>query len=240
MKTTKERPFNVGEIVQRAKSVLDMKYDSELAEYLGVSRPTLCNWINRNSIDFALLLDRLSEVDYNWLLTGKGNPARQHQYVDSPLAQGELEILHSPRSAEAHGDRSVILYDVSAAANLKSILDEGAQVELGRIEIPNIPRCDGAIYVSGDSMYPILKSGDIVGFKFINSLDEIIYGEMYIVSFGLGSDNYLTVKYLNKSEEKGCIKLVSYNPRHDPMDLPASAINSLGIVKFSIRKNMMM
>ena len=52
------------------------------------------------------------------------------------------------------------------------------QYALGRIVIPNIPVCDGAVYVSGDSMYPILKSGDIVGFKSIHfTLYQVIVTE---------------------------------------------------------------
>lgn len=235
-----DSPFNVGDIVKRAKRALDFRYDSELAAYLGVSRSTLCNWVARNSVDFHLLLARMPQVDYNWLLTGKGSPARQQGYCDSDLVQGDVEILHNGRGTDPTDDRSVTLYDVSAAANLKTILDEKPQCVLGKIVIPSIPRCDGAVYVSGDSMYPILKAGDIVGFKFINSLDDVIYGEMYLVSFERGGDEYLTVKYLNKSEEQGCVKLVSYNQHHDPLDLPVSAINALAIVKFSVRKNMML
>ena len=236
-----DKPFNVGDIVKRAKLALNMKFDSDLAKYLGVSRSTLCNWVARNSIDFSLLLSRMiNRVDYNWLLTGKGTPVHENRFCNSELARGEVEILHHARSVEAMGERSVTLYDISAAANLKTILTEGSQRVLGQIVIPNIPRCDGAVYVSGDSMYPILKAGDIVGFKFINSFEDIIYGEMYLVSFERGGDEYLSVKYINKSEEKDCVKLVSYNQHHDPMDLPVSAINALGIVKFSIRKNMIM
>ena len=48
--------FNVADIVKRAKRVLNFKTDAELAAYLGVSRPTLSNWIARNGIDFPLLL----------------------------------------------------------------------------------------------------------------------------------------------------------------------------------------
>ena len=61
-------------------------------------------------------------------------------------------------------------------------------------------------------MYPILKSGDIVGFKEISSFSNVIYGEMYLVSFNIDGDEYLAVKYVNRSEIDGCIKLVSYNP----------------------------
>ena len=232
--------LNVPEIVKRAKIALNLKRDSELASYLGVARATLSNWCARNSIDFPLLLNKLRHVDYNWLLTGKGSPAHHLKFCDNDLIQGEVEILHTPKTADPMDDRSVTLYDISAAANLKTLLADRPQYALGRIVIPNIPVCDGAVYVSGDSMYPILKSGDIVGFKSIRDFTDVIYGEMYLVSFERGGDEYLAVKYVNHSERPDCIRLVSYNNHHDPMDLPLAAVNAMAIVKFSIRKNMMM
>ena len=89
-------------------------------------------------------------------------------------------------------------------------------------------------------MYPILKSGDIVGFKSISNFNDVIYGEMYLVSFDRGGDEYLAVKYVNHSDKPGCIRLVSYNAHHDPMDLPLQSVSAMAIVKFSIRKNLMM
>ena len=144
--------LNVPEIVKRAKIALNLKRDSELASYLGVARATLSNWCARNSIDFPLLLNKLRHVDYNWLLTGKGSPAHHSKFCDNDLVQGEVEILHTPKTADPMDDRSVTLYDISAAANLKTLLADRPQYALGRIVIPNIPVCDGAVYVSGDSM----------------------------------------------------------------------------------------
>ena len=61
--------LDVPGIIKRAKQVLNLRRDSELAEYLGVSRATVTNWSARNSIDFKLLLDKFGDkVDYNWLL----------------------------------------------------------------------------------------------------------------------------------------------------------------------------
>ena len=240
MENDKDLMFCVADIVKRAKLVKGFKADSELAGFLGISRSTLSNWTARNSIDFPLLLGRFSDVDYNWLLTGKGSPTHHTAFCDSDLVQGEVEILHTPKTADPVDDRSVTLYDISAAANLKTLLADRPQYALGKILIPNVPRCDGAVYVSGDSMYPILKAGDIVGFKSIRDFSDVIYGEMYLVSFQRGGDEYLAVKYVNLSEQPGCIRLVSYNAHHDPMDLPLTAINAMAIVKFSIRKNMMM
>ncbi|MCD8092689.1 MAG: helix-turn-helix domain-containing protein [Bacteroides sp.] len=240
MENDKDLMFCVADIIKRAKLVKGFKADSELAAFLGISRSTLSNWTARNSIDFALLLSRLNDVDYNWLLTGKGTPVHHAAFCDSELIQGEVEILHNPKTADPVDDRSVTLYDISAAANLQTLLADRPQYALGKITIPNVPRCDGAVYVNGDSMYPILKSGDIVGFKSIQSFADVIYGEMYLVSFQRGGDEYLAVKYINHSEQPDCIKLVSYNAHHDPMDLPLASINAMAIVKFSIRKNMMM
>ena len=165
----------------------------------------------------------MRDVDLNWLLVGKGTPRHQAKFCESDLASGEVQMIHNPKTVEALDDRSVALYDITAAANLKTLLTNKRQYMVGKIQIPSIPLCDGAVYISGDSMYPILKSGDIVGFKEINSFSNLIYGEMYLVSF--------TIE---------CLKLVSYNAHHDPMDIPFSTINAMAIVKFSIRRHMMM
>ena len=235
-----EPAFLAADILKRAKEQLGFKRDTELAAYLGVSRPTLSNWCARNRIDFPLLLGKMKEVDYNWLLTGKGSPVPQHRYCDSQLVQGQVELLHNPRCHEPMDDRSVTLYDITAAANLRTLLEPRPQYALGRIVIPNIPACDGAIYITGDSMYPLLKSGDIVGYKFIKDFRDIIYGEMYLVSFNRSGDDFLVVKYVKRSELPDNILLVSYNNHHEPMDLPLADIHAMAIVKFSIRKNMMM
>nr|WP_304651306.1 S24 family peptidase [Bacteroides acidifaciens] len=233
--------LDVTGIIKRAKQALDLKRDSELAEYLGVSRATVTNWGARNSIDFKLLLDKFGDkVDYNWLLLGKGSPVHQPRFCESELARGEVEIIHNPKAVEPVDDRSVTLYDITAAANLKTLFTNKQQYALGKILIPNISVCDGAVYVNGDSMYPILKSGDIIGYKEISSFENVIYGEIYLVSFMIDGDEYLAVKYVNRSEKEGYLKLVSYNTHHEPMDIPFASINAMAIVKFSIRRHMMM
>lgn len=236
MENERDKAFSATEITKRAKQMRNFKTDSELATYLGISRSTLSNWLARNSIDFPLVLGKFADVDYNWLLTGKGSPVHRAHPCDSDLIRGEVEILHTPKTADPVDERSVTLYDLNAAANLKTMLEDRPQYALGKIVIPGVPRCDGAVYVSGDSMYPILKSGDIVGFKFIHNFREIINGEIYLVSFHLGDDEYLSVKYVNPSSQPDCIRLVSYNPHHEPMDIPLASISMMGIVKFSIRK----
>jgi hypothetical protein len=88
-------------------------------------------------------------------------------------------------------------------------------------------------------MYPLLKSGDIVLYKQLQSLDDVFWGDMYLLSIDINGEEYITVKYLQKSEFEGCVKLVSQNQRHADKDIPADKIRALALVKASIRMNSM-
>ena len=162
--------------------------------------------------------------------------------VDDPALVARMAEMRDYGSAFLKGAPLAVL--VLGDTSASDLWRENAAISATVLQLacvdPSIPLCDGAVYISGDSMYPILKSGDIVGFKEINSFSNLIYGEMYLVSFTIEGDEYLAVKYVNRSEKEGYLKLVSYNAHHDPMDIPFSTINAMAIVKFSIRRHMMM
>ena len=164
------------------------------------------------------------------------------QSLSDDVELEEVTIINRPKYTEkVEENGELYLYDIEAAANLKSLLVNKDQNILGKISIPNIPKCDGAVYVKGDSMYPLLKSGDIIAYKEVPvEIQHIFYGEMYLVSIDIEGEEYLTVKYINQSE-RGCewIKLVSYNQHHQPKDFPLSSVRALALVKLSIRMNTM-
>lgn len=189
------------------------------------------------SIPFAEgLTEAFPYCDSSWLLLGI-HPSGIDSLEEHPEKTKKLSLGKATEKIEP--DQSVILYDIHAAANLRTLFNNKDQHILGKISIPDMPKCDGAIYVTIDSMYPILKSGDIVIYKEIVELESLIYGEMYLVSFNMNGDEYLTVKYINRSDIPGHIKLVSYNQHYAPMDVPLSAVRAIAIVKMSIRKNTM-
>lgn len=203
---------------------------SQLARILDITPQAVSTWLSRNTFDQELIYAKCENINPDWLLTGRGSMLREKDET--------IQVLYNPKVPDKHIEQqSIKLYDVAAAANLKTLFDNKEQNILGEITIPDIPVCDGAIYVRGDSMYPLLKSGDIIAYKEIHNFSNVLYGEMYLISFDIEGDEFLTVKYVNKSEQDGYIKLVSYNPHHDPKDIPVSCINAMAIVKFSIRKN---
>ena len=154
----------------------------------------------------------------------------------------EIEVtrMDHPKSAEKLEDADVPLYDIDAAANLRTLMGDKTANILGRISIPNIPSCDGAVYVRGDSMYPLLKTGDIVAYKMVNDVKSLVDGEMYLVNLEIEGDEYLTVKYVHSSSKgEGWVKLESYNQHHGPMDVRLENIKAIALVKFSVRINTM-
>lgn len=214
-----------------------------MAERLGIKPSKLSEILNSRmnvGTDLIASLCHLYNIDANWMLLGTGEMNKIPSSDVMAISDSDIQILHHPKMTEKSGQHTIKLYDIAAAANLKTLFDNKNQNILGEITIPDCPKCDGAMYVNGDSMYPLLKSGDIIAYKEIYDFNYVIYGEMYLISFSLDGDEYLSVKYINKSDNDTCIKLVSYNTHHQPMDIPMNCINAMGLIKFSIRKNTML
>ena len=134
--------------------------------------------------------------------------------------------------------QSVPLYSIEGTAGLVPLFADQAHAKpVNFIHIPNLPKCDGAIYVVGDSMYPLLKSGDIVLYKQLRDLDDVFWGDMYLLSIDIDGEEYVTVKYIQKSERTGYVKLVSQNPHHADKEIEVGRIRAIALVKASIRMN---
>ena len=84
-------------------------------------------------------------------------------------------------------------------------------------------------------MSPLLKSGDIIIFKRVElSPDQILWGQIYLLSYTIGGDSFTVVKYLKRSQREGYVRLASENSFYDPSDIPAASITALALVKASI------
>lgn len=227
--------MNIGDRVTRLREYFADGNNQEFARMMSANTTTTSNWCKAESLGkdvIVKLLTRFPEVDANWLLMGDGEMLKSERTVHRFETKFEETI-------DPNGE--VILYDLEASANLKTLLVNKDQNILGKISIPNIPHCDGAVYVKGDSMYPLLKSGDIVAYKEIPlDIQHIFFGEMYLISIDMDGDEYLAVKYVQHSDKgDDWIKLVSYNQYHQPKDFPLSSVRAMALVKLSIRMNTM-
>nr|DAO63507.1 MAG TPA: putative transcriptional regulator [Caudoviricetes sp.] len=184
------------------------------------------------------ILFKYKELSAEWLLTGNG------EMIKPSVSRVVMETtaIHQPRTFEKKEEMQVVyLYDFNASAGLRSLFDNTKQNIIDSIKIPNLPKCDGAIHIVGDSMYPLLKSGDIILYKQMPlDIENLLYGEMYLLSYDIDGEDYIVVKYVRKSGKgEPFITLGSENPEHAARDIDFRRVNALALVKASVRINSM-
>lgn len=200
-----------------------------------------------NSISKSIGIDKLNtileiypNINLEWLLTGKGKMLKGQEEVLDTESKLNVKPLNETRNIDPIKEiQSIPLYNIVATAGIKEFVDNSSQFATEFIQIPNIPTCDGAIHISGNSMEPILKSGEIVAYKMLSpSLDNVIYGRIYIVSYVIDGDANVVVKRIERSEAgEPYIKLSSENPIHKPVDIDFRRVNALASIKASININ---
>lgn len=228
-------------VSERVGQYIDRKGYSYYAfeNSLGASRGSISKAVKEGKSIGSNMLETILSVysDLNpvWLLTGKGDMFNSGEVSPRDITTFRL------RTDNALDSQQIPLYDIEAVAGLVPLFkDSKAQEPIDHISIPHLPKCDGAVYVTGDSMYPLLKSGDIVLYKQILDIrNEIFWGEMYLLSLDMSEEEYITVKYIQKSEQPGHVRLVSQNKHHQDKDVELSRIKALALVKASIRINSM-
>ncbi len=223
---------------ERVREYLDYKGITKykFCNDLGFSNKFLDNSSNMGTDKACKILHYYPDLNSEWLLTGNG-PMIKEENTSLMIMNNDRKTVDS-----LHATQEIPLYDLEAVAGLRELFSSGEpQRILDTIKIPNLPKCDGAISVTGDSMYPLLKSGDIILYK-ETEFENIFFGEMYLLSVKLNDwEEYITVKYVQKSEQgQDYVKLVSQNSHHQPKDIHISKISALALIKASIRINTMM
>ena len=206
----------------------------QLAQRLGVGKTALSmietGKARLSSRNRNILVQELN-VNPEWIETGKGEMFNADPALSASFGRG---------SEMAMPLQSVPLYSIEATAGLVPLFEQqSAHNPINYIHIPNLPKCDGAVYVVGDSMYPLLKSGDIVLYKQLHDLEDIFWGDMYLLSLDVDGEEYVTIKYIQRSEREGYVRLVSQNQHHAEKEVKMSRIRAIALVKASIRMNSM-
>ncbi|MGQ2983700.1 S24 family peptidase [Flavobacterium sp.] len=224
--------YRVGEYIE-AKGISYYAFENSL----GASRGSISKAVKDGKSIGSNVLEKIlatyPDINPGWLLTGEG---------DMFTNEGPNVKTYRLKTDTTVESQQIPLYDLEAVAGLVPIFaNTNAQKPVDHISIPHLPKCDGAVYVTGDSMDPLLKSGDIVMYKEVQDIQNgIFWGEMYLLGIDMGSgEEYITVKYVQRSEHPGCVKLVSENQRHQPKDIEMDKIRALALVKASIRMNAM-
>lgn len=202
-----------------------------LAQRLGIGKSAL-SMIETGKAALSERNKRILVNDLNvnpeWIDTGRGEMFNAPPDLRSLLERGDNTVPL----------QSVPLYNLEGTDGFAALMaDSSGFKPVDYIHIPKMPRCDGAVYIAGDSMYPLLKSGDIVMYKRMDNLGDIFWGDMYLLALDVGGDEYVTVKYVHRSDRPGYVRISSYNRQYADQDIEMSKIRAIAFIKASVRMN---
>jgi len=223
---------------QKIKQYIDFKgvRISVFEREIGMSNGSFASQLKNNKtigVDkLENILKKYADINAEWLLTGQGSMLKLDIESEVEVEMRELENKKSDF-------QEIPLYNIQTVAGIVDLFDRNEnQVPVDYIKIPKITECDGALYITGDSMYPLVKSGDIVVYKKINNPENnIIWGEMYVAYVQNDGNEYFFSRYLKRSERESYVEFVSQNDHHQSIEFPISSIKALALVKASVRIN---
>jgi len=224
---------NILDILKRLKSILDLRFDGEVADLLGMTKSALSQRRNRNSIphDQIKRLCKEKNLSIEYILYGAGNPYSSSS--KGPAAQSDGITL--PLGTAVPGEDFVFVPQVSgrisAGAGLSPENDVDVRVAFRKawIKKKGSPDKMSLIKVKGDSMEPTLLSGDMILVDHSkNFIDP--QGGIYAIVI----DDMIMIKRLQVLGQ-GRIRVVSDNPRYDAIEVNADELAINGKVLWYCR-----
>ncbi|MDM1548746.1 S24 family peptidase [Empedobacter falsenii] len=242
---------------QRVQELIDLFCDgnrSQFSKEINVSQPRinrLFNLDNRSdkypivTLDILqAIVERWNDVNFNWLAIGelpRLKSKNNNMLVEEATVVTEPSRTYRKTKDKLYEFQKVPVYNLDATMGLVPMMNDNGVDEdkiIDYISIPNLPSCDGATPATGDSMYPLLKAGDLIAYKRVPiEPNSLFYGEIYLLSIKIDeTSTYKTIKYVQKSDlGSEYLRLVSQNQHHPPMDIEIKQIAAIALVRASIR-----
>ena len=203
----------------------------------GLSNGFLDKEGNIGSDKCELICNKYPDLDLNWLITGKGEMIK-----DEPIQQNELKEEQKPyityrRKLKLETKEVYFpVYNVNTRLREDPHLavyedDPGMLSPITFLPQAAFPGCDHGEKAFGNSMYPrVINQGMVLG-KVLDK-SKLVYNELYGIHLKGGSPP--VVKYVQRSSEPGCIKLVSERESLGHQDIPIDDITFMFRVLFII------
>ena len=207
-------------VLDRIKEHYGLNKKVELAEFLGIAPTTLSSWYSRNMIDFDVIYAKCVDIDLNWLFDRQVDSNKSNKKYESPSINNEF--IGSP------------YYNVDFIGGFDVILNDQTINPDFYINYPPYNK-EGVVWVNltGNSMEPELRPGDIIALKPVNTpIEYLPTNEIY----ALVTEEYRTVKRIELSDRSGFIRLRPSNPEYKEQEIPINMITKVYAVLGSIRK----
>lgn len=197
----------------------------EIATQLGVTQGYVALMLNGKQPFGRAAAKKWQEafgLNASWLMTGEG-----------PMLVGQEGAPERPLSLASHSDGGGIpLIPVEAMAGAFRGERTVLEYECERYIVPAFEGADFLVRVTGDSMVPTFRSGDIVACQRV-PLDNLFFqwNRAYVLDTTQGA----IIKRVRQAGDTGHILIVSDNAEYTPFELPREQLHGLALVRGLIR-----
>lgn len=202
---------------------------SEFASRIDVDSSNLSKYLNGKLAINDSLINRIVinlGLSKEWLTTGNDLPYAKVQNSVSTLNFDGKIGSGSPAAVRENVGTPVYDIDVTAGALPRARMFANENI-VGYVNLPSIPPGCRIVGVSGDSMQPVIRSGDLLAVRELTNIQQIFWGQIYVVVL----DDYCMVKYVRRHENPEMVILRSENPNYDDMEIRRSEIRDLMFVQ---------
>ena len=207
----KELNYNQGEFAQK----IDVDA-SNLSKYLNGRLPVSDALVNRIVVNLG--------VSKEWLEQGTDLPFAKLPNVPATTTLSAAQLAPSVQGTPVYD------IDVTAGTMPRARMFTDDQI-VGSINLPDVmsQNCR-VVRVSGDSMSPVIRSGDYIAVRELTNFQQIFWGQIYVVLL----DDYRLVKYIRRHENPAMVILRSENRNYDDMEIRRADIRELMFVQHII------
>jgi len=206
-------------IINRISDLLHLRFDSEVADFLGMKKSNFSQRKRRNTVPYDEI-KRLCEeknLSLEYILYGTGSP-------EGSGSAGSSNIIPFPPPESQLDEDFVFIPQVSGRISAgvgpapENDVDVRVAFRKSWIKKKGSPDKMSLIKVKGDSMEPTLVSGDMIlvdhGRNFIDP-----QGGIYAIAI----DDMIMIKRVQVLGQ-GRIRVVSDNPRYEPIEMNANEL----------------
>ena len=200
---------------EEVKKILedDGHHLTEVAEKLNISPQNFYNWLGVQDIKTGILEKIARAIDKNI-----------YYFIDkqSLITQERVEF---PEGA-------IRYYDIDVSNVPGEIFNPETEIKFKNIIIPGYGDCDFAINVWGDSMNPVLHTGEIILCKKWKE-SFVDFGYIYLITT---TENHQMIKYVQPGIDNSKISCVSENSFYKTFEINKTDILKLFVVKGHINR----